>query len=101
MKRMATSLESRVQLTWSGFYLRLIMPIEAEWNNIQVGSAGSSPACRQGLKPQRKRCFLLKVDKPGNTFKHKPVIVEYYLHWTTTFEISFSGSSDTNHDSLL
>ena len=26
---------------------------------------------------------------------------EYYLHWTTTFEISFSGSSDTNHDSLL
>ena len=26
---------------------------------------------------------------------------EYYLHWTTTFEISFSGSSNTNHDSLL
>ena len=36
-------------------------------------------------------------------FKHKPrqLIVEYYLHWTTTFEISFSGSSHTNHDSLL
>ena len=36
-------------------------------------------------------------------FKHKPrqLIVEYYLHWTTMFEISFSGSSDTNHDSLL
>ena len=36
-------------------------------------------------------------------FRHKPpqLIVEYYLHWTTTFEISFSGSSDTNHDSLL
>jgi hypothetical protein len=31
----------------------------------------------------------------------KQLIVEYYLHWTTTFEISFSGSSDTNHDSLL
>ena len=29
------------------------------------------------------------------------LLVEYYLHWTTTFEISFSGSSDTNHDSLL
>ena len=29
------------------------------------------------------------------------LIVEYYLHWTTTFEISFSGSSDTNRDSLL
>ena len=29
------------------------------------------------------------------------LIVEYYLHWTTTFEIYFSGSSDTNHDSLL
>ena len=28
-------------------------------------------------------------------------IVEYYLHWITMFEISFSGSSDTNHDSLL
>ena len=24
-----------------------------------------------------------------------------YLHWTTTFGMSFSGSSDTNHDSLL
>jgi hypothetical protein len=36
-------------------------------------------------------------------FRHKPrqLIVEYYLHWTTTFERSFSGSSDTNHDSLL
>ena len=29
------------------------------------------------------------------------VIVEYYLYWTSTFEISFSGSSDTNHDNLL
>ena len=28
-------------------------------------------------------------------------IVEYYLHWTTTFDISFSGSSDTNHDSFV
>ena len=27
--------------------------------------------------------------------------MEYYLHWTTTFEISFSGSSDTNHGSLV
>jgi hypothetical protein len=38
--------------------------------------------------------------KPRN---HKPrqLIVEYYLHWTTTFEISSSGSSDTNYDSLL
>jgi hypothetical protein len=36
-------------------------------------------------------------------FRHKPrqLIVEYYLHWTTTFEISFSCGSDTNHDSLL
>ena len=36
-------------------------------------------------------------------FRHKPrqLIAEYYLHWTTTFEISFSGCSDTNHDSLL
>ena len=36
-------------------------------------------------------------------FRHKPrqLILEYYLHWTTTFEISFSGSSDTNHGSLL
>jgi hypothetical protein len=36
-------------------------------------------------------------------FRHRPrqLIVEYYLHWTTTFEISFSGSSDTNHDNLL
>jgi hypothetical protein len=25
------------------------------------------------------------------------IIVEYHLHWTTTFEISFSGSSDTSH----
>ena len=35
-------------------------------------------------------------------FRHKPgqVIVEYYLHWITTFEISFSGSSDTNRGSL-
>jgi hypothetical protein len=30
-------------------------------------------------------------------FRHKPrqFIVEYYLHWTTMFEISFSGSSET------
>jgi hypothetical protein len=28
-------------------------------------------------------------------------IVEYYLHWTTTVWDIFSGSSDTNHDSLL
>ena len=36
-------------------------------------------------------------------FRHKQrqLIAEYYLHWTTTFEISSSGSSDTNHDSLL
>jgi hypothetical protein len=26
----------------------------------------------------------------------KPIsFLEYYLHWTTTFEISLSGSSDT------
>ena len=31
----------------------------------------------------------------------RQLIIEYYLHWTTTFEISFSGSSDTNYDSLL
>jgi hypothetical protein len=32
-------------------------------------------------------------------FRHKPrqLIVAYYLHWTTTFEISFSGSSDFRH----
>ena len=29
------------------------------------------------------------------------LFVEYCLHWTTTFEISFPCSSDTNHDSLL
>ena len=29
------------------------------------------------------------------------LIVEYYLHQATTFEISFSGSSETNHYSLL
>ena len=29
------------------------------------------------------------------------LIVEYYLHWTNTFEISFSDSSDTNYNSLL
>jgi hypothetical protein len=36
-------------------------------------------------------------------FRHKSrqLIEEYYLHWTTTFEASFSGSSDTNHGSLL
>jgi hypothetical protein len=38
-----------------------------------------------------------------SSFRQKPrqLIVEYYLHWTTTFEISFSGSSDTNHNSWL
>jgi hypothetical protein len=77
MKRMATSLESRVQLTWSGFYLRLIMLIEAEWNNIQVGSAGSSPACRQGLKPQRKRCFLTMIPEGGQTRKHVQTQTSY------------------------
>ena len=36
-------------------------------------------------------------------FTHKPrqFIVECYLHWTTTFEISFSGSSDAKYDVLL
>ena len=29
------------------------------------------------------------------------LIAGYYLYRITTFEISFSGSSDTNHDSLL
>ena len=35
--------------------------------------------------------------------RHKPrqLIVESCLHWTNTFVIYFSGSSDTNHDSLL
>ena len=28
-------------------------------------------------------------------------ILPVYLHWTTTFKISFSGSSETNHGSLL
>ena len=42
--------------------------------------------------------FVLNLFK----FRHKPrqLIVEYYLHWTTTFEISFSGSSDTNHSNV-
>jgi hypothetical protein len=37
------------------------------------------------------------------SFRHKPrqLIVEYYVHLTPTFEISFSGSSDTNNDRLL
>jgi hypothetical protein len=36
-------------------------------------------------------------------FRHKPrqFIEEYYLPLTTTFEISFSCGSNTNHDSLL
>jgi hypothetical protein len=36
-------------------------------------------------------------------FRHKlrQLIEEYYLHWTTTFEISFLCGSDTNYDSLL
>jgi hypothetical protein len=33
--------------------------------------------------------------------KPRQLIVEYYLHWIIMFEIFFSGSSDTNHDSLL
>jgi hypothetical protein len=36
-------------------------------------------------------------------FRHKPrqLIVEYYLHWTTTFQISLAGSSHTNNGSVL
>ena len=33
--------------------------------------------------------------------KLRQLIVEYYLHWTITFEISFSGGSDKNYGSLL
>jgi hypothetical protein len=43
--------------------------------------------------------FVLNLFKFRQTTTR--LIVEYYLHWTTTFEITFSGSSDTNHDSLL
>ena len=36
-----------------------------------------------------------------NEFRNRNVlIVEYYLHWTPTFEI-FSGSSDTNYGRVL
>ena len=31
----------------------------------------------------------------------RQLVAEYYLHWTTMFEISFLGSSDTNHGSLF
>ena len=31
----------------------------------------------------------------------RQLMVEHYLHWTTTFGISFSGSSHTNHGSSL
>ena len=49
---------------------------------------------------QRVRLATLRVFQQFRQ-KSQQLIVEYYLHWTTTFEISFSGSSDTNHDSLL
>jgi hypothetical protein len=47
--------------------------------------------------PPRLR-YIFQVVQTQTTAQ---LIVEYYLHWTTTFEISFSGSSDTNHGSLL
>ena len=45
--------------------------------------------------------YIFQVVQTQTTTAYK-LIVEYYLHWTTTFEISFSGSSNrTNHDSSL
>ena len=42
-----------------------------------------------------------EISFSGSSDKPRQLIVEYYVHWTTMFETSFSGSSDTNHDSLL
>jgi hypothetical protein len=66
------------------------------------------------LEPQLERvCIHVQRMKPQTwrsseclnylniRLKRGQVIEEYYLHWTTTFEIYFSGSSDTNHGSLL
>ena len=45
----------------------------------------------------KRMCFDIDMWQDGKCMWH---LVEYYLHWTTTFEISFSGNSDTNRDSL-
>ena len=57
--------------------------LEASWNNTYTRS------------PHLRYLF--------NWFRYKQrqLIAECYLHWTTTFEISFPRSSDTNHNSLL
>jgi hypothetical protein len=57
---------------------------------------------QQGISAVALTCH--STDNHFWQFRHNPrqLIVElYYLHCTTTFEIYFSGSSDTNHDSLI
>ena len=48
-----------------------------------------------------KTWHIVYITYTAPQLKHIPrhLIVEYYLHWTTTFDISFWGSSDTIHRS--
>ena len=50
--------------------------------------------------PPRLR-YLFQVVQTQTTTAYCRISPILAIHWTTTFEISFSGSSDTNHDSLL
>ena len=57
------------------------------------------------LKVEQLSClntstFEISFSGSSNT-KHCSLLYRYYPHFTTTFEISFSSSSDTNHGSLL
>jgi hypothetical protein len=56
---------------------------------------------RSGKLPSLDGIFNLFNSINESNRKPRKLIAEYYLHWTTTFEISFAGSSDTDHDSLL
>ena len=53
----------------------------------QLSAAEECPVCKNQIANKLFRC-LKHLKEPGK-FRHNPrqLIVEYYLHWTTTFEI--------------
>ena len=91
------------------------VPYFSPWGSWTV----CSTSCGLGTKTRQRSCIYTHAQSgwqtchgvtfqaekcdancPGMTHL-KCFIVEYYLHWTTTFKTSFSGCSDTNQDSLF
>ena len=80
------------------FIVQYLQPFVIKWYVFEVVPMHTN---QDGLIIVQNYLYWTSEAPTKKTCKQRQFTVEYYLHWSTMYKISSSGSSDTNHDSLL